>query len=479
MKLSKKQKTIFYSHDFIILVSKYTEIVYLIKKYKIEPYFSEIKTKRIPTSLWTKELIKKCADLCKNRKEFGNLFKTARIISIRDGYYETLMKDKPFWKDNFTKYSLKSILELCNKNKIKTYYDFCFQYKSQYQQSYQQGWLPVIKLFLEEKNKEKDIDAFLSEFKNVVNCITPRKLEKRIYKKQSKYTEDFLITKAKEFSNSRDLKKKYPAVYFALLNRCLIEKLFSNPLSKRYTDEELKNIALQYHTRKELIEKSSGVYWSLKNRGLLDSACSHMVKNEDSLGENLVRMAFNKKFNKNFYKVKPEWLINPKTGRRLELDGYNDELKIAFEVNGAYHYKHSKIEKLKDTQKKDRYKKKICKKMGIKLFVISYKTGRIEELYKQLSKILNTTKQELKILKVKNGVLLEPQEIKQKRKQYKIGKFFDVKKLSLQEQSLLINSLKKENMSQYKIAQMLNLTIHQIRHLITRLNAKGFKIIHR
>jgi DNA-binding MarR family transcriptional regulator len=117
--------------------------------------------------------------------------------------------------------------------------------------------------------------------------------------------------------------------------------------------------------------------------------------------------------------------------------------------------------------------------MGIKLFVISYKTGRIEELYKQLSKILNTTKQELKILKVKNGVLLDPQEIKQKRKQYKIGELFDIIKLSLQEQSLLINSLKKENLSISKIAQILNLTTHQVKHLITRLNAKGFKIIHR
>jgi hypothetical protein len=296
MKLSKKQKTIFYSHEFINLVSKYPNIVYLIKKHKIEPYFSEIKTKKTPKSLWTKELIKKCADLCKNRSEFGDFFETARSISIRDGYFETLMKDKPFWKDNFTKYSLQSILELCKKNKVKTYHDFCFQYKSQYQQSYQQGWLPVIKLFLEEQNKTKDIDCFLIEFKNVVNKITPRKLEKKIYKKESKYTDEFLIKTAKKFSNAKELRKKHSAIYSALLNKCLIEKIFSHPLSKRYTDEELKNIALQYCTRTELIEKNSGAYWSLKNRGLLDSACSHMVKNEDSLGENLVRMAFNRKF---------------------------------------------------------------------------------------------------------------------------------------------------------------------------------------
>lgn len=35
-----------------------------------------------------------------------------------------------------------------------------------------------------------------------------------------------------------------------------------------------------------------------------------------------------------FESVRPDWLRNPLTGRNLELDCYNDTLKLALEYNG-------------------------------------------------------------------------------------------------------------------------------------------------
>jgi hypothetical protein len=52
--------------------------------------------------------------------------------------------------------------------------------------------------------------------------------------------------------------------------------------------------------------------------------------------------------NHRFAKERPKWLTNPDTNRSLELDGYCDDLKMAFEYQGIQHYKfvphHHKIQ---------------------------------------------------------------------------------------------------------------------------------------
>ena len=83
-------------------------------------------------------------------------------------------------------------------------------------------------------------------------------------------------------------------------------------------------------------------------------------------------------FNKKFPKSKPKWLINPKTGWKLELDGYCEELGIAFEYNGIQHYKsikrffHSSRRTLEDQQQIDLLKRKICHDKGIALIEVPY-----------------------------------------------------------------------------------------------------------
>lgn len=78
-----------------------------------------------------------------------------------------------------------------------------------------------------------------------------------------------------------------------------------------------------------------------------------------------------------FVKVKPPWLKNPRTGRRLELDGYCSELEIAIEYNGYQHYvwpNHLlKTEKEFLAQKyRDKIKVEMCKDRGVFLICIPY-----------------------------------------------------------------------------------------------------------
>jgi len=66
---------------------------------------------------------------------------------------------------------------------------------------------------------------------------------------------------------------------------------------------------------------------------------------------------------------------NIKTNYPLELDGYNEELNLAFEYDGEYHYKkhHKGSEKtFQDQKKRDKLKTKICKEKGVILIRIPY-----------------------------------------------------------------------------------------------------------
>jgi hypothetical protein len=78
----------------------------------------------------------------------------------------------------------------------------------------------------------------------------------------------------------------------------------------------------------------------------------------------------------NFENVRPDWLINPKTNMKLELDCYNEKLKLAVEVNGRQHYildsYNNTPDKLEYQKYKDQIKKEICYKRNIKLIAVHY-----------------------------------------------------------------------------------------------------------
>lgn len=68
------------------------------------------------------------------------------------------------------------------------------------------------------------------------------------------------------------------------------------------------------------------------------SGCPECVSREKLVREPFCRQILEEFFGKPFPRVRPNFLKNPKTGFNLELDCYNQELRIALEHNGIQHY---------------------------------------------------------------------------------------------------------------------------------------------
>jgi hypothetical protein len=77
-------------------------------------------------------------------------------------------------------------------------------------------------------------------------------------------------------------------------------------------------------------------------------------------GERIVRAIFEATFGGKFPKCRPTWMRSGK-GKTLELDGYNESLRLAFEYQGPHHDSDARV-KAHDALKRD-----ACKRRGIRL----------------------------------------------------------------------------------------------------------------
>jgi hypothetical protein len=109
---------------------------------------------------------------------------------------------------------------------------------------------------------------------------------------------------------------------------------------------------------------------------------------KESKGEIECRRVLEKMFKKPFPKVRPNFLKNPITSENsdinLELDCYNDELKIGVEYNGIQHYKytpffHKSKESFHNQKYRDYLKRDLCEKNGIRLIEVPY-TVKVEDI---------------------------------------------------------------------------------------------------
>ena len=97
-----------------------------------------------------------------------------------------------------------------------------------------------------------------------------------------------------------------------------------------------------------------------------------------SRGEDACHQALKEIFpNHVFKKKRPGWLINPETGKRMELDFFNEELAIAVEYNGRQHYEftpyfHGTIDNFHKQLQRDRDKVNLCLRKKITLITVPH-----------------------------------------------------------------------------------------------------------
>lgn len=82
-------------------------------------------------------------------------------------------------------------------------------------------------------------------------------------------------------------------------------------------------------------------------------------------------------YKKPFTSFRPSFLKNPETGYNLEIDCYNDELKIGLEYQGSQHYIYpnyttQSINDFIQQLRRDQYKVEACDRNGVYLITVPY-----------------------------------------------------------------------------------------------------------
>jgi hypothetical protein len=100
-----------------------------------------------------------------------------------------------------------------------------------------------------------------------------------------------------------------------------------------------------------------------------------------SRGEQETCSALFRLFGKTFIKVRPPFLVNPETGRRLELDCFNQELMLGVEYNGIQHYVypnpfHRTQLEFEAQLRRDECKANQCKAAGVLLITVPFTVKR-------------------------------------------------------------------------------------------------------
>jgi hypothetical protein len=98
---------------------------------------------------------------------------------------------------------------------------------------------------------------------------------------------------------------------------------------------------------------------------------------KESKGERAARAAAERIFGKPFIKIRPDILRNQVTNHNLEIDIYNDDLKIGIEYSGRQHYEfvpffHKNYETFLNQKYRDEIKRMLCKEHQITLIEIPY-----------------------------------------------------------------------------------------------------------
>lgn len=176
-----------------------------------------------------------------------------------------------------------------------------------------------------------------------------------------------ILKKLYPIISNKEIEKKLPNrtrhAISKKASRLKIEELkFStnnNIQKEKLTFNRICEIAMQYKTKSEFQKNYMRAYTKARKKGWLDEVCKHMIPQSYSTPQLILREITSILFNSiPLYNTRK--IIKP-----YELDIYYSEFKLAFEYNGErWHKKNS------DAETRDIKKIKLCKNVGIKLFVI-------------------------------------------------------------------------------------------------------------
>lgn len=155
------------------------------------------------------------------------------------------------------------------------------------------------------------------------------------------------------------------------------------------TTVDLENISTENFSC-ENIETKPKIKNHFYSSGSFESASEEFKENKNALGpykcynsgkkskgELLCKQAIEEIYGKPFYCVRPNFLKNPETKRNLEIDLYNDELKIGVEYNSEQHYVfpnyfHKTHEEFINQVRRDQFKVEQCDANGVYLISVPY-----------------------------------------------------------------------------------------------------------
>lgn len=109
--------------------------------------------------------------------------------------------------------------------------------------------------------------------------------------------------------------------------------------------------------------------FAFKVQGIIPHLKGKVFKTEE-----LCRDAMESITGEKFPKSKPSWMLNEATGRIFELDGYSEELKMAFEYDGQHHFDgcNYNSEDVGVIKNRDLLKNDLCVKNGVRLIRIPF-----------------------------------------------------------------------------------------------------------
>lgn len=160
------------------------------------------------------------------------------------------------------------------------------------------------------------------------------------------------------------------------------------------TERKGKCLSKEYSNNKKLLdfECSNGHIWSAAltdiRKGTWCPSCGKGIR------ERLCRSIIEQITSHKFPKKRPNWLVNTRKNQ-MELDGFCEELKIAFEHHGEYHYIRNdhfqrKNESLKRRKLDDKTKTDLCKINNVTLIIVPYnvQTSELKNyIFQKLSNI--------------------------------------------------------------------------------------------